>query len=329
MQLSCRCVAFSRMTLLRRRATVLLVSASLSWMTVPANAQSSPALTVESEIQTSEVWRTVPRASAGFVVGHHGDSTDAPVFYTIQRDGRRDEFQFTFDGARGILIDDYAVAPNGEIAVVGGAYTSAGRWASFVARISPDRQRRRVTRVWPFCPLAVTIAADGSIWGIGRLKNEAGTQDLDEPILRRYDGSGAMLTSARVPAVRKYYSLAATRLLASSDRVGWFTTTLSSSSRGEYIEFSLEGREIGRYDGPEGISYGEIGGVALSPDNQLIVGIVSGGEGRFITLDRSSGTWTVVSMPDPAPLWLAVLGFDGETLVTAAEAGRLRRFKAK
>jgi hypothetical protein len=167
------------------------------------------------------------------------------------------------------------------------------------------------------------------MWAIGRLKNEAGTQDLDEPILRRYDASGAMLTSARVPTTKKYYSLAATFLRASSDRVGWFTTTESSSSRGEYIEFSLEGKEIGRYDGPQGISYGEVAGVALSPDNQLVVGIVGGGEGRFMTLDRPSDAWAAVSMPDPAPLWVAVLGFDGETLVTAAEAGRLRRFTTR
>jgi hypothetical protein len=293
-------------------------------------AQPKRTLTVEGDVQTSEIWRIPPRWKAGHLVGHHGDSKDAIVFYTIDRQGKRDEFLFTFEGARGILIADFDIAPNGEIAVVGGAYTSDGRWAAIVARISPDRKRQTVTRVWPFGPMVVAIAADGSIWTIGYLKNEDGTQVLAAPVLRRYHPSGKMLSSVNVQVFRDYYALGGTNLVASRDRVGWLTRTKDSTSSGEYIEFSLKGEEIGRFDAPQGVTHNQITGAALSEENDVVVGVIRGGKRELLALDRSSRTWIPVSPPEgPAPIWSYVLGFDGTTLLATAEDGKLRRFRTK
>jgi hypothetical protein len=112
-------------------------------------------------------------------------------------------------------------------------------------------------------------------------------------------------------------------LRASRDRVGWFTGK-------EYIEFALNGSEIGRYDGPEVANQRDITGVALSQENEVIASRLGKGKAEFVVLDRENRTWTAASVPkEHAPAWAGVLGFDGTTLVTTTANGRLARFKTK
>jgi hypothetical protein len=131
------------------------------------------------------MWRVFPRCNAGRLVGYEGKSIDAPVVYTIDRDGRRDEFLFTIPDGKFLEITDVAIGRDGAIGVVGLAFTPDGRGSWFVARLSPDGKRQTVTRVWPYCPMRAVIAADGSLWTMGRIENEEGTRALAEPVLRR------------------------------------------------------------------------------------------------------------------------------------------------
>ncbi len=106
---------------------------------------------------------------------------------------------------------------------------------------------------------------------------------------------------------------------ASRDRVGWFTC------EGEYIEFSLDGKELGRYDGPKRVS-----GFALSDDNEAVAGQFDKKITRFIVLNRASRTWDPVSLPKAdSPGWARVLGFEGSTLLTTTNNGIVRRFKTR
>jgi len=79
-----------------------------------------------------------------------------------------------------------------------------------------------------------------------------------------------VLASARLP-VKGDETAAASFLRASRDRIGWFT-------RGpEYIEFSLNGLEIGRYDRPAGAGEWDITGIAISDENEVIASWFGGG----------------------------------------------------
>jgi hypothetical protein len=100
--------------------------------------------------------------------------------------------------------------------------------------------------------------------------------------------------------------------------VGWFTRG------GEYIEFSLDGSEVARYDWPEGAEKRDISGVAMSQNNDVIAGPFGKGRAEFDVLDRESRTWVAASVPkDHAPTWAWVLGFDGPALVTYNKDGEL------
>ncbi|MBZ5728684.1 MAG: hypothetical protein LAP87_27355 [Acidobacteriia bacterium] len=69
-------------------------------------------------------------------------------------------------------------------------------------------------------------------------------------------------------------------------------------------------------------------GVALSDDNDLVVGKTVGNGTEILALDRTTRSWVPVPLPDhKAGTWLAVFGFDGTTLVTSPAHGTLRRFK--
>lgn len=269
------------------------------------------------------VWRTVPRWNAGLLIGVHGNESDGPVLFTVDRDGRRDEFLFILSDARGINVKDFTIAPSTEIALTAGAYGADGRYSTLVARIAPDRKSQVITNTWPYIPIVVTIAPDNSIWTIGRFRNDEDTKDIAEAVLRTYDAKGNLALSSRVNVQKSLTrTIEVSNLVSSRDRVGWLTTG------GEYIEFSLDGKEIGRYKGPEGSERGIVSGLAMSEDNDVVAGNFDFGRAEFVVLDRSSGEWVPGSFANErAPGWVRVLGFDGATLVTSPGNGKLRRFK--
>jgi len=208
-------------------------------------AKAKRTFSLEPDVKTFAVWRYIPRWNSAILVGYDTNFSSGLILYTIDRDGRREEMMFTLqDGAR-INAYNIAASPKGEIAIVGSALTANIQDRTFVARIAADRTQQVITRTWPYCPKVVTFAPDGSLWTIGNLKSKEGIGDIPGHYLRRFDPSGKMLASTTVRA-RGWHSDEISFLSASRDRVGWFTTD------GEYIEFSLDGSEIARYDGPDG-----------------------------------------------------------------------------
>src|SRR5437660_1708268 len=171
------------------------------------------------------------------VVYDRNHSND-PIIFTMDRDVRRDESVFTISDAGLINLRDIAHSRNGEIAVVGSAYTSDNQGACFIARISADRQHQTVKTTSPYCALVVTFASDDTIWTIG----PSGIWALN--ILQRFDQSGRMLASVTLQ-VKGARTQSTSYLRSSRDRVVWFTRD------GEYVEWSLDGTEIGRYSGPK------------------------------------------------------------------------------
>ena len=277
----------------------------------------------DRDIETSSVWTNFPQWGGEILAGYENNFSNGPIIYTIDRNGKRDETLFTFQDAGRINIYNIAVSLDGEIALVGSAFTNDSRGTTFLARIAPDRQRQTITRTWPYCPDVITFSPDGSIWTIGHMKDYQNTRDLEMYVLRRFDRAGKMLGSTTLQ-VKGDETAVASFLRASRDRIGWFT-------RGpQYIEFSLDGLEIGRYDRPAGAGEWDITGIAISDENEVVASWFGGGKAEFVILDREKRTWTAVALPkEHAPKWARVLGFDGSTLLTYSKNGRLTRFNTK
>jgi hypothetical protein len=98
----------------------------------------------DRDVQTSSVWRTIPRWDGAMLVGYDGNDSAGPIIYTIDRDGSRDELLFTFRDAALISINQVAGSREGEIAVVGSGYTNDSRLTTFLGRISPDRKTQTI-----------------------------------------------------------------------------------------------------------------------------------------------------------------------------------------
>src|SRR5438874_8061859 len=75
--------------------------------------------THDRDVETGYIWRTMPRWDGEMLVGYDHDESSAPVIYTIDREGRREETLFTIQDAARIMIVHLAGSPKGEIAVIG------------------------------------------------------------------------------------------------------------------------------------------------------------------------------------------------------------------
>ena len=88
-----------------------------------------------------------------------------------------------------------------------------------------------------------------------------------------------------------------------------------------YMEFSLDGELLGRYDGVVADrQFGEVRGVALSAEGQLVAGRWDRQARKFeaLTLNRAGHTWTPVQLDageEPQYGW-RILGFDENDLIT-------------
>jgi hypothetical protein len=255
----------------------------------------------------------------------------APVIYSIDPNEpyrRREEFLFTIPESNGINISStIAGSPDGAVALFGSAYTNDSRGTTFLAWISPDRKRQVVTRVWPYSAYAIAIAADGAIWMAGFLKDVDNTRTVADGVLRRYEPNGRMAASWVVQAKGNRRMPRATTLgsflMASKDRVAWLT------AGGEYIEFSLDGMEITRLQGPEWVDFDRgasrqtwhLSGVALSPENDAALCIARGDTWQVLVLDRQRRSWS--SALGDQKGWADLVGFDGQRLVTVIGSGEL------
>jgi len=277
--------------------------------------------THERDVQTS-FWQNAPRWEGNRLLGVTNNRSKGPIIFTIDSDGRKEDTLFALQDAAEINIMNAALSASGEVAIAGSAVTNDTRGATFVALMTADRKGQIVTRTWPYCPMVVTFAPDGNIWTFGHLKDDADTREIAKNVLQRFDSSGRFLGS-RTLHVKGTDVPDSTYVRASRDRVGWFTRA------NEYIEFALDGTEIARYDGPDGAEIGDMTGLAISMENEVVVSRFGHGKAEFLTLDRGAHAWSPVALSTGIPTWARVLGFDGTTVVTNSENGRMRRYRTK
>jgi hypothetical protein len=222
----------------------------------------------------------------------------APIIYTTDRRGYRETVAVEIPGAGFTTVRDVASGVDGSLAAVGLAISGDSRMGTFLDWVSPDRTQQVITRFWPYSANVVTVAPDGTIWTVGEIMND-NYRVVYPNVLRHYASSGQLLASTVVSrpraAVTGTYKLSETStLMASNDRIGWMTTAC------QYFEYSFDGVELGRYDCPAGyLNIRKLGGVALSPRNDVIIDTKPMSVLKPVALDRQTKAWKSVRVPPP------------------------------
>ncbi len=253
------------------------------------------------------------------------DGTNLPVIRAIDREGRDEAIALEIPGARDIHVSDYAAGFDGAIAAVGYALSADSQIGYYLVWVSPDRKRRTVIRLSPYVAQRVALAGDGAIWTIGGIRTDNRDRSKAQgPVLKRFDSSGKVLASS-FPNGRAKANIAPdasslSYLFASPDRVGWFT------NGNQFIEFALDGRELGRFDGPAGLDRDQTSGVAMDAENDVFAGDRRDGRFEVWRLNRSKRAWEPVSLNWPGkPRFSMIMGFDGTTLITWEHNQKMHR----
>jgi hypothetical protein len=292
-----------------------------------APAQSNTTLTRRSE--QSENYRVadypfVPVWSGYGLIGVRGNRTSNPTVWASSSAGIED-LQFTIPGAGQLIIWSAAASRDHTITIAGTAVGNDSQGSGFIGIIPPDRSKKLIVRTTAYTAKAITIAPDGVIWTIGRDK-EDGQRVYN--VLKRFSPSGALLSSRdmtvkSIPGDSIDDVSNLSRLRSSADRVGWLTAA------GQYLEFSLDGNEIGRFEAPayepkklNGFVLPMFFYLALGENNEVVVGGI--GSKRPISslwrLNRDARQWTAINVSGEQispSAWL--LGFDGSELIIDTE----------
>ena len=306
---------------LKTRATChsRLVAALILLGEVSSPAQQQPRRVLRHESERHELFHYgggvfLPVWEGGALLAVEANNSDEPVIFGIDRDGQMERIGLSVPGGRYILLLGLSGAKDGSIAAIGGAYSSDGRPVSFLARITPDRSRKTIVQLWPYVGLAVTFSPDGGMWTIGYVKPPDNLSISEYNVLKRFDPSGKLLATKSVEAKGIYDRSrdAATHSLmgSSRDRVGWLTNA------NEYIEFALDGHELGRFPPPPGPAPEVFETtVALRDDDEVLVGTRDGDGLKVWSLDRKERSWKSVELSGGKLAHGATLGFDGDTVV--------------
>lgn len=320
------------------RIRALMVAAWLIAAAVPAWAQGN------REYVPEEEWQTVqfiggfksPMLCNGELLLVEGNPSDAPLIRRFGRNGELEHFSFTIPEGRNIHIYALACAEDGSMGVGGMALSSDGSPVAYLAVLEADRQKQKVVHLWPYVPRTMTFAPDGSIWTIGYIRNLEDDGVVQDNVMKRFDSEGELLATKVLTAKGRIISgdnpakprnrdaTEFSELRASEDRIGWLT------NGNEYIEFDFDGEVIRRFRGPEcGDRNDVIHFLALSSTNDVIVRITACDD-TYWRRNRNAGKWESVEVKRPkGAQWDSLLGFDGDTLVTASSQGVVHRYKPK
>jgi hypothetical protein len=305
-------------TAIRNSASAVVALILFGRASSPAQSQARRVLRHESERQVSfhyEGGAFMPVWEGRALLGIQGsESSDEPIIVCAGRDGQTERIGFSFPGGRYLNLSGLAAGRDGSIAVVGGAYSNEGQPGTFLARIAPDRSRKVIVQLWPYVAFAVTISSDGSMWTVGYVKRADNLGESEFNVLRRFDSSGKLLATRSVKAQGRYVhgrDATQTSLLKSSnDRVGWLTNA------NEYIEFGLDGSELGRFGPPPGPAPEAFETtIALGDHNEVLAGTRYDDGLKVWSLERKERSWKPVTLTGGSLTRWATLGFDGDTVV--------------
>lgn len=254
--------------------------------------------------------------------------TPAPVLRAFDANGKSIlDYRIAISGVDDVRIrsSGFARGTDGSLAFVGSATWQDSSSGGIVAWVSPDLKRQTAIRVSPFSPSAVTVASDGTIWVAGWELVAGREVNPNHPVLRRYSRDGQLLGSflpkSDVPpqANQLWHPAEKSRLVASRDRVGWY-----SEVAGLYVEFLPDGTELKRYSTVKPDPKSFVHGLALCDGGSVFAssqlhgpsGAVSGW--KIFALDRQNGQWISMARTER---WGMLYGCDGNDPVAQLNGG--------
>jgi hypothetical protein len=293
-------------------ATVVLLGA----VHAPAQAPAISSRETSAVEYVHSLGSFVPVWGRGGLYGADYNPSDEPIIWRVAPDGKREDIRFSFPGGHEITITGIVERPDEGLVITGSAYSDDGKGATLLSIISPDRATKTITRVWPFVPHAVTLAPDGVIWAVGWIRN--GESVSANNVLERFDSTGRLLSTSLIKARGVAWSSWGdatdhSSLHALPDRVGWLT------GGGEYIEFSLDGKEISRLDVPRPMVVHKEGlaGFVVADAGRVVAALPTDPALKIeptlwlLNLDRRG--WTQI--PGSLPWGFSLAGFDGKAVV--------------
>jgi hypothetical protein len=268
--------------------------------------------------------------SGGAFLGIDNHDSGTPILSVYDQSGAEiQRVAVQIPGAQLVTTvnNQFARSADGYLAVTGSAYGLGDRAANFLAVISPDGANQTVVRTDPYAPRALTFVSDGTIWTAGLEKNTDGIykegkyrENADYFVIRRFDRSGRLLgTNVPRTSLPEPAPLEGSQLVASKDRVGWF-----SPMARQYKEFSLDGKELASYR--HSVSLYDDAGIALCDDGGVWLSVKADSTGKtgdtmLVSLNRDLGTWSI-GKNQPGGVYL--LGCAGTTLVAAPTSDHLQ-----
>ncbi len=244
-----------------------------------------------------------------------GSGSRSPNLCIATADGVVERIPLDIPEVAAIGPYDAVVSPTSDIYVSAAAFDSDSRVTTFFARVS-EGQTKQVCGTFPHFPAKLAAAADGTVWTAGWNTDWEQTRTVDRFVINRYDARCNLLQTIR-PALRP-----TARSDTSQLRVSDNTVILRTGSN-EIIEFSLEGKEIDRYDGPQLPKGHSISGItfAVSQTGIAAIGVNNLGNSTIWVFNRKEGVWERANVPDGLPPGGRLMGFEGEDLVVGfAEA---------
>jgi hypothetical protein len=266
----------------------------------------------------------VPVWSGYGLIGVRSNRTSSPTIWASSSTGMED-LEFTIPGAGQLIIWGVAASNDHTIVVDGTAIGRDSQGSNFIGIIPPDRSKKLIVRTAPYIPRAITVAPDGVIWTAG-WDDEGGQRAYN--VLKRFSPSGVLLSSRHMDVKPGLWSPDSDvshglKLRSSADRVAWLT------GGGQYLEFSLDGTELRRFEAPANQPKTQNGTVlpvffylALGESNEVVVEVAGADSpaSALWRLNRDARRWVPVQVggeqPSPAA-WL--LGFDGNELMIDTE----------
>jgi len=275
-------------------------------------------ITKEDQIAVPTIGDSMPVWSGRSLITIHNDRTETVAIRLFDYLGNESAtFGFGLPGAPRIKIWSRAQGPGGAIALSGLAVADDGRRSPFLARLSPNGTILKVTATAPYCPFLIAFNSDGTILSVG---TEWGPDGKDDPaedyhVLRRFDSAGIQIGSLfPFSTLAARSELAGGYLVSGPDRVGWYTGAFGDSPT-RYIEIKTSG-EIVYYQGIPIALPAKVDGVAISKDGQVFATKFLTSGSTLYTLDRSTGSWSVVDVPrTTGKPFSTLLGIDEDRLV--------------
>lgn len=264
------------------------------WGGLAATAGFFSPVAAQTKVGTTQVSLPIGRLepwgvwSGNSLVAIQDCDSVAPIIHVYDRSDtelQRVAVRIPEAGSISIANGGFVRSPDGSLAIAGVAFGSGSTGAGFLALIAEDGKAQTVVRIDSYDPSAIVFAADGVVWMAGHQET-----DDDYLIIRRFDKNGRALNGVlwrkRFPATARPFWQS--YLVASKDRVGWFSAGVS-----QYIEFSLDGKELASYRHPV---VADTSGVALCEDNSVFAarewkGEAGNAQSMLYSLDRQHGTW--------------------------------------